>query len=130
MNARDLALSFEQPQKINTSPYRPTAYFENIFACEAVQHIYIKRYPEIRKAIKLLEVIYGTDRAQFYRIVDLAMGFLVATDENHFDHWDHISTRNWNASILSDERLPQEFVTIVMECHTNILQSCGRDDDI
>lgn len=60
----------------------------------------------------------------FYRIVDLTLGYLEATDTGKFKRWDQITCIRWNASTLSHERLPQEFVTIVMECQADILSSC------
>ena len=70
----------------------------------------------------MLEVVEGTNRAEFNRKQDLAVGYLRSVRDDDYTRWNQIYSLEWNWVNLIHFEVPKEFYTVIQKIADTIRQ--------
>lgn len=112
--AESQAIAGSLPQYTQLSEGDP--YFFDFQAKAANQELYestkaryFEKYPDFAKLAEEMEIVFQTFRAEYDRLINLAVGFLRSAEMSDFSRWNEVTAQTWNRIVFTHHRVPQEF---------------------
>lgn len=87
---------------------------------EATKSRYFEKYPEFARLSEEMEIVFQTFRAEYDRLINLAVGFLRSAELSNFGRWNDVTAQTWNRIVFTHHRVPQEFYDRLLQLSNRI----------